>query len=67
MAIFVGHWIPKKRFVVEATATAAYAEPGYLRFYRDTGAFAQRFDLSAFALTEEPTTILTDIHIPAAG
>ena len=62
-AIFVGSLDSnEKRFVVEATANAAYAAPGYLLFYRDKALFAQRFDLKRFALTGEPTTILNDIQ-----
>jgi Tol biopolymer transport system component len=62
-AIFVGSLDSKeKRFVVEATANAAYATPGYLLFYHDRTLVAQRFDLKRFALTGEPTTILTEIH-----
>jgi Tol biopolymer transport system component len=62
-AIFVGSLDSnEKRFVVEATANAAYAAPGYLLFYRDKALFAQRFDLRRFALTGEPTTILDDIQ-----
>ena len=61
-AIFVGSLDSNdKRFVVEATANAAYAAPGYLLFYRDKNLIAQRFDLKRFALTGEPTTILTEI------
>jgi Tol biopolymer transport system component len=62
-AIFVGSLDSKeKRFVVEATANAAYAAPGYLLFYRDKALLAQRFDLERFALKGEPTIILTDIQ-----
>jgi serine/threonine protein kinase/Tol biopolymer transport system component len=62
-AIFVGSLDSnEKRFVVEATANAAYAAPGYLLFYRDKTLLAQRFDLKRFALTGEPTTILTEIQ-----
>jgi len=61
--IFVGSLDSnEKRFVVEATANAAYAEPGYLLFYRDKTLLAQRFDLKRIALTGEPTAILTDIQ-----
>jgi eukaryotic-like serine/threonine-protein kinase len=52
----------EKRFVVEATANAAYAAPGYLLFYRDKTLLAQRFDLNGSALSGKPTTILTDIQ-----
>jgi hypothetical protein len=62
-AIFVGSLDSnEKRFVVEASANAAYATPGYLLFYRDKALLAQRFDLKRFALTGEPTTILNDIQ-----
>ena len=62
-AIFVGALDSnEKRFVVEASANAVYAAPGYLLFYRDKTLFAQRFDLKRFALTGEPAAILTDIQ-----
>ena len=62
-AIFVGSMDSnEKRFVVEATANAAYAAPGYLLFYRDNTLLAQRFDLKRFALEGQPTTILTEIQ-----
>jgi Tol biopolymer transport system component len=52
----------EKRFVVEATANAAYAAPGYLLFYRDKTLLAQPFDLKRFALTGEATTILPQVQ-----
>jgi eukaryotic-like serine/threonine-protein kinase len=62
-AIFVGSLdSDEKRFVVEATANAAYVAPGYLLFYRDRTLLAQSFDPKAFSLTGEPTTILTEIQ-----
>jgi hypothetical protein len=62
-AIFVGSLdSSEKRFVVEATANAAYAAPGYLLFYREKTLLAQRFDQKRFVLTGEPTAILTDIQ-----
>jgi Tol biopolymer transport system component len=62
-SIFVGSLDSnEKRFIVEGTANVAYAAPGYLLFYRDKTLFAQPFDLKRFALTGEPTTILTDIQ-----
>jgi Tol biopolymer transport system component len=61
--IFVGSLDSKeKQFVVEATSNASYAAPGYLLFCRDKNLFAQRFDPKRFALTGEPTTILTEIQ-----
>ena len=51
-AIFVGSLDSnEKRFVVEATANATCAEPGYLLFYRNRTLFAQRFDQKSFAVT----------------
>jgi eukaryotic-like serine/threonine-protein kinase len=62
-AIFVGSLgSSEKRFVVDATANAAYAAPGYLLYCRDKDLLAQRFDLKRFALTGEPTTVLTEIQ-----
>jgi eukaryotic-like serine/threonine-protein kinase len=52
----------EKHFIVEATANAAYVAPGFLLFYRDDTLFAQHFNLKRFALTGEPTTILTEIQ-----
>lgn len=60
-AIFVGSLDSnEKHFVVEADANAAYAAPGYLVFYRNKTLLAQPFDLSRFALTGEPSTVLTE-------
>jgi eukaryotic-like serine/threonine-protein kinase len=62
-SIFVGSLDSnEKRFVIEATANAAYAAPGYLLFYRDNTLVAQRFDLRRLALTGEMTAVLTDVH-----
>jgi Tol biopolymer transport system component len=62
-AIFVGSLDSnEKRFVVEATANAAYAVPGYLLFPREKILLAQRFDLKRFVLTGEPTAVLTEIQ-----
>ena len=62
-AIFVGSLDSKeKTFVVEASANAAYAAPGYLLFYRDKTLLGQRFDLKRFSLTGEPAIIVSDIQ-----
>jgi len=62
-AIFVGSLDSnEKHFVVEASANAAYAAPGYLLFYRDKTLFAQPFDLKRFALTGEARVVLTDLQ-----
>jgi serine/threonine protein kinase len=61
--IYVGALDSKeKHFVVESTANAAYAAPGYLLFYRDKTLLAQPFDLKRFALTGEATVILPDVQ-----
>ncbi|HWW16828.1 MAG TPA: protein kinase [Candidatus Dormibacteraeota bacterium] len=61
--IYVGALDSKeKHFVVESTANAAYAAPGYLLFYRDKTLYAQPFDLKRFALTGEATVILPDVQ-----
>jgi eukaryotic-like serine/threonine-protein kinase len=52
----------EKHFVVESTANAAYAAPGYLLFYRDKTLLAQPFDLKRFALTGEATVMLPDVQ-----
>jgi serine/threonine protein kinase/Tol biopolymer transport system component len=52
----------EKHFVVESTANAAYAAPGYLLFYRNRALLAQPFDLKRFALTGEPTVILPEVQ-----
>ena len=62
-AIFVGSLESnEKHFVVEASANAAYAAPGYLLFYRDRTLFAQPFDLKRLALTGEAAVVLTDLQ-----
>ncbi|MFZ0285713.1 MAG: protein kinase, partial [Terriglobales bacterium] len=61
--IYVGSLNSKeKRLITAATANAAYAEPGYLLFYRNQTLFAQRFDAKKFELSGEATPILTDIR-----
>ena len=62
-SIFVGALdSQEKRFVVKASANAAYAAPGYLMFYQDKTLLAQRFDPARFALSGEPVPILTEIQ-----
>ncbi|MGH9669755.1 MAG: TolB family protein [Terriglobales bacterium] len=62
-AIFLGSLdSEQRRMIVEASANAAYAAPGYLLFYRDKALMAQPFDLRRFALTGEPTTIASDVQ-----
>jgi len=52
----------EERFVLKAGANAAYAAPGYLVFYRDKTLLAQRFDWKQFAVSGEPTALLTDVQ-----
>jgi len=68
-AIFVGSLDSnEKRFVTAATSNAVYAAPGYLLFCREKVLIAQRFNLNRFALTGDPTTILTEIQqLPQIG
>jgi Tol biopolymer transport system component len=62
-AIFVGSLDSnERRFVVKASANAAYAAPGYLAFYRDKTLLAQRFDLKHFAVTGQPTAMRADVQ-----
>jgi eukaryotic-like serine/threonine-protein kinase len=62
-AIFIGSLdSSEKQFVTEATGNGVYAAPGYLLFPREKALLAQQFDLKRFALTGEPTAILTDIQ-----
>jgi Tol biopolymer transport system component len=62
-AIFVGSLdSSEKHFVTKATASAAYAAPGYLLYYRDKTLFAQRLDVEKFAVAGEPVAILTDVQ-----
>jgi len=62
-SIFVGALDSnEKHFVMEASANAAYAAPGYLLFPREGTLLAQRFDPTRIALSGEPTSILQDVQ-----
>lgn len=52
----------EKRLMTQAIANVAFAQPGYLLFYRNQTLFAQRFDTKKFVLSGEPTPILTDLQ-----
>jgi Tol biopolymer transport system component len=57
-----------KKFLLNAEANAAYAEPGYLLFYRDGTLFAQHFDPNRLELFGEPQTILAGVeNLPRLG
>ena len=62
-SIFVGSLnSSEKHLVVRSRANAAYADPGYLIFYRDQTLFAQRFDTKKFELSGDPVPLLNDIQ-----
>lgn len=52
----------EKRLVVRAKGNAAYADPGYLLYYRDQTLFAQHFDTKKFEVTGEPVPLLTEVQ-----
>lgn len=52
----------EKRLVVRAKGNVAYAEPGYLLYYRDQALFVQHFDSKKFDLSGDPVPILTDVQ-----
>ena len=57
-AIFVGALdSTEKHFVVNASANASYADPGYLLYLHDRTLVAQPFDPQHFALSGEPHTL----------
>ena len=59
--ILVGALEGESRLVVEAGANAAYADPGYLLYYRNHALVAQAFDLKRFSLSGDVITLLPDI------
>ena len=68
-AVYVGELgTPDKKFLLKVEANAAYAEPGYLLFYRDGTLFAQHFDANKLELSGEAHAILTDVqNLPRLG
>ena len=57
-AIYVGSLDGKeKHFVVSASSNGAYADPGYLLYWRDGSLVAQKFDLRSYTVTGEPRTV----------
>ena len=62
-AIFAGSLdTQEKKFIVKADSNVAYAEPGYLFYWRDGGVAAQRFDARKLAVTSEPRTIVDGVQ-----
>jgi eukaryotic-like serine/threonine-protein kinase len=61
-AIFVGSLdSTEKRSLVNTSANAAYAEPGYLLYMRDKTLVAQAFDLRHHVLSGEPHTLSDEV------
>ena len=52
----------EKRLLTPAASNAAYSEPGYLLYLRDTTLMAQKFDLRSFSLSGEPRTLSSDVQ-----
>jgi serine/threonine protein kinase/Tol biopolymer transport system component len=62
-ALFLGELGTKQRhLLVPANSNAAYAEPGYLIYTRDSVLVAQAFDLKTFTVTGDPHPLLKDIY-----
>ncbi len=51
----------EKRSIVSASSNAAYADPGYLLYWRDNALVAQRFDSRSYVLSAEPRTISDEV------
>ncbi len=47
----------EQRTIINASSNVAYADPGYLVYWRDNALVAQRFDLRTDSLTGEPRVI----------
>ena len=61
-AIFLGSLDSQEtRLLVNTSANAAYAEPGYLLYLRDNTLVAQPFDLRHHVLSGEPHTLNDDV------
>ena len=61
-AVFVGSLDSNKtKFIVPADANPAYAEPGFLLYYRDKTLLAQPFDAHSLTLKGEPVDLLSEI------
>jgi len=61
-AIFLGSLDSQEtRLLVNTSANAAYAEPGYLLYLRDSTLVAQPFDRRGYVLSGEPHTLNDDV------
>ena len=62
-AIYVGSLDGKERhFVLNAVSNAAYAEPGYLLYWREGALVAQHFDPRSFTVSGEPRTVMDGVQ-----
>jgi Tol biopolymer transport system component len=52
----------EKRPIVSASSNAAYADPGYLLYWRDNALVAQRFDSRSYTVSGEPHTISDEVQ-----
>jgi Tol biopolymer transport system component len=52
----------EKHPVVGASSNVAYADPGYLVYWRDRALVAQRFDPRSYAVSGEPRTISDEVQ-----
>jgi serine/threonine protein kinase/Tol biopolymer transport system component len=69
-AIFLGSLdSPERRLLVSTSANAAYAEPGYLLYLRDSKTLvAQPLDRRRYVLSGEPHTLSDEVlYIPRVG
>ncbi len=63
-AIFEGELgTHERKFVVSSASNVAYAEPGYIVFYRDGTLFSQRFDWKSVTVSGTPEPILADVQM----
>ena len=53
--------------VLPAGSNAAYADPGYLIFHRESAVYAQAFDAGALAVSGEPIRIADDVTFEDAN
>jgi len=61
-ALFIGALnSSEKHFLVNSSANAAYAEPGYLLYFRDKTLVAQPLDLKSYSLRGEPHTLSDEV------
>jgi Tol biopolymer transport system component len=68
-AIFLGSLdSQERRLLVNSSANAAYADPGYLIYVRDKTLVAQPFDRRRYVLSGEPHTLTDEmLYFPTVG